>query len=231
MIRSVLMAGAVLLLAGTGTRAADIIEPADFDWTGFYAGAQIGYGWGKSDHAVGNTGLVGGDTRPDGVTGGIHAGYLYQAGRVVLGAEADIEMSDIGGDYNDLTDQLDSQGSTDIDWQASARLRLGYAIDRVLPYITGGLAWAPDAEFRNGPGDLPSPPDVGPCCGFDKDLIGWTIGAGLEYALADRWSLRLEYRYTDFGSEEGRLQPDFPNVKLKVDTDIHAVRGGVSWRF
>jgi len=83
--------------------------------------------------------------------------------------------------------------STRIKWDGAARLRIGYAFDRFLPYIAGGVA---GADFRWRPFypiDLSVPHDV--------TMWGWTIGAGLEYAITDNLIARVEYRYTDYGDK------------------------------
>jgi len=113
--------------------------------------------------------------------------------------------------------------STRVPIQGSLRLRLGYACDRFLPYITGGLALANvRTRFEDTGGREDKKSEV---------LPGFTIGTGLEYAFTDRWSARIEYRYsyfdrittvtahTDFGFEEHERISD------------HTARVAVSYRF
>ncbi len=144
---------------------------------------------------------------------------MFQYNMLVFGIEGDIEATSVDGTFQNTTG-LGSSGSADINVQGSVRANIGYAIDRILPYITGGVAIA-DVDYGGGPAG-------GPCCGYSKTVVGWTIGAGMQYAITDRISGRVEYRYTDFGTESGGLAPTFPTVTMPVDLQTHAIRAGVS---
>lgn len=129
-----------------------------------------------------------------GFVGGVHGGYNHQMGRLVLGLEGDWSASNVDG-----------SGMTE-SWRASARGRIGYAYDRTLFYATAGAAWA-DLEYR----------------GYSKTAVGYTVGGGLEYALSPNWSLRSEYLYSDYGTQDlGRYD---------VDYQTHELRAGVTYRF
>ncbi|QRG07452.1 porin family protein [Xanthobacter dioxanivorans] len=95
-------------------------QPAPvFTWTGFYLGANVGYGWGSS-----------GFDSPAGAVGGLQAGYNFQfASPFVLGVETDFNLSGISG------------GTFGLDYFGTVRARAGYAFDRVLVYGTGGFAY------------------------------------------------------------------------------------------
>ena len=202
MIRKVLMS-TVALMAISGTafaadlpsrRAPPVYIPPPipvFSWTGFYVGGQIGYGFGE-DHVGGAL------THPRGVVGGGHVGYNFAGipgfglgtGGLVFGVEGDVD----GTDYRDT---IAGAGGASVnlksDIQGSARGRLGIAVDRALFYATGGAAFA---EFKDtyigaaGAG-LATP---------SHTRVGYTVGGGVEYAITTQWSLRAEYRYSDFGS-------------------------------
>ena len=94
------------------------------DWTGFYAGAQLGYGQVDADELTGDT---------DGALYGVHAGYLYDLGSWVLGGELDIDGTNI---------ENDTDGVAELDTVARAKLRLGYDAGQFLPYVVGGIAQA-----------------------------------------------------------------------------------------
>lgn len=212
-MRSFIVAAIALLLSqGTATAA---------DWTGFYIGAQAGYLWGQSDHSFSN-GAPSDSSDPKGAVYGAHIGYNHQFNTIVVGLEADAEKTGADGSFNNTTGGT-SSGSADINWLASVRGRLGYAIDDFLPYVTGGAAWA-GYDFGGGPAG-------GPCCGYSETIVGWTAGGGLEYAISTRFSARLEYRYTDFGQASGPLLPSFPGVTMPVDNKTQVVRLGVSFHF
>jgi outer membrane immunogenic protein len=170
---------------------APIISPA-FDWTGFYVGGNAGYGWGTAE-------TVGTDIDVDGAFVGAQIGANYQMNNFVLGAEADIQYSWLGGD--------EGADGFDLDYFGTVRARVGYAFDRVLPYVTGGLAY--------GGGD--------PVGADDGTHVGWTVGGGLEYAFTDAVSVRGEYLYTDLGEESY----DGDDISL----DFHTIRVGVNYRF
>jgi outer membrane immunogenic protein len=243
MTKKLLLAAAASLAMVSGAQAADIIEPTAFDWTGPYIGLQGGYGWGENDVSVdGSEGeptvtilsddpvefhpLKDGSIGMGGFLGGLHAGYNWQSDSLVLGVEGDIEYADIDGDTdiihvdNDNEDEGDA--SQEIDWLGSLRLRAGFAFDRALLYATGGLA----VGGVKVEASLAEAPDAS-----NKDTEwGWTVGGGLEYALTDDVSARIEYRYTDLGDTD--LDVDhFVIGQLDFENTFHAVRAGVSWHF
>lgn len=95
------------------------------DWTGFYAGAQLGYGKLEPNGVTD-------PTEPDGALYGVHAGYMYDLGNIVLGAELDYDATNIS--FVDPASDLDSI--------ARAKLRVGYDAGAFLPYVTAGRARA-----------------------------------------------------------------------------------------
>ena len=199
-------------------------QPGLFDWSGFYFGVQAGHAWGDTDHEFDN-GAPSDTSDLDGWVAGVHAGYNLQFDQVVLGIEGDFEISSVDGEFTNSTGAT-SAGNSELDWLASVRARLGWAFDRFLPYVTGGIAFG-DFDFEGGP-NFGAPI---PCCGFSETLTGWTVGVGADFALADWVSIGAEYRFTDFGDETDDLSPDFPTVDMTVDTEIHAIRGRISLQF
>ena len=122
---------------------ATYVAPAGFDWTGFYAGLNVDYGWAAAD--------IGSVTYDDGkgILGGAQVGYDYDLDGVVLGVEADFQLSDINYE-EDLGNGV--TGHTAIDNFGTFRVRAGIAADRFLPYITGDLAWANASVSASGGG-------------------------------------------------------------------------------
>ncbi|MBN8921248.1 MAG: porin family protein [Rhizobiales bacterium] len=157
----------------------------------------------------------------DGVVGGLHLGYNYQVGTMVFGIEGDFEGSGVSGDST-VAAPFTSM-SFDSRWQGSIRGRLGAAFGPTLLYVTGGAAFA---DFRH---ELQV--GGGPIEEFDRSKTGWTVGAGVEYALSQNWSTRLEYRYTDYGRVTNVSTIAAPGFTYRDDPSFHTVRLGVSYRF
>jgi outer membrane immunogenic protein len=237
MLKNVLLAGVASLFVFSTAQAADIVAPEVYDWTGPYIGLQGGYAWGEND--VSATGIEettetealraavlngrDGHMDLDGFVGGLHAGYNWQSDALVLGVEGDIEFTDMKGDTDVVNDNGDNIGKIEqeIDWLGSLRLRAGFAADRALFYATGGLAvGGVELSLEDGAGNhLDSNSDTN---------WGWTLGGGVEYAMTDDLSVRIEYRYTDLGNIDAGNDEDAGG---EADTVFHAVRGGLSWHF
>jgi outer membrane immunogenic protein len=207
-MKKFLLSGAALIALAVATPALAADMPARgpvykaapaaplFNWTGFYIGGHGGYGWGDA------SGL---DT--DGWFGGGQIGFNYQfAPNWVWGVEADISGSDISGG-NSATAGF----KTDV--FGTARLRLGYTVDRVMLYGTGGFAWADSKASLLGVSD-------------SQTNYGWALGGGIEYAFAPNWSAKIEYIHADYGSDNYALAPT-TSINLKTDT----VKFGVNYLF
>jgi outer membrane immunogenic protein len=225
------LVGAVLALAAGPAAAADlglVLEApvpeaaSPFTWSGVYFGAQAGYGWGKTEHSFSN-GAPSGTSELGGPVGGLYAGYNAQIGSVVIGVEGDIGLDDVVGNFRDDRG-ITSAGSARLEWDASIRGRFGAAFGRTLAYATGGLAIG-GFEFKGGPDSDRV------CCGYSDTLTGWTVGAGVEHAITSHLVTRLEYRYTDYGDASGRLEPAFPNVKMRTENTMSTIRAGLGYKF
>ena len=176
------LAAALLALSASSPAAADMPQPTR-DWAGPYLGVEFGGGIGDSSRYFSQSGADTGNFDVSGILGGMTAGYNWQFDSVVLGLEADLSGTNIGGNANCPT-----AGNTcedDAQWQATFRPRLGYAIDRFLPYVTGGLAVGSIHQHA-----------YATATGATDDEAthvepGWTAGAGVEAATesADRRSL------------------------------------------
>jgi len=196
-----------------------------------------------------------------GFTGGAQIGYNYQINNIVLGIEADLNYlnvknqysadyfdtlySDASPDYNyNLKEDLDTESK--IEWFGTIRPRLGVTpSERLLVYATGGLAygqvkssasykWHEYGYWWGGPGDH----FFDRSGGFDGSSSnvrwGWTLGAGAEYALTDKLSLKGEYLYVDLGSKNHSvLSPDdsTESISWRDSAQFHAVRLGLNYKF
>ncbi|NJM84587.1 MAG: porin family protein [Tabrizicola sp.] len=157
-----------------------IVEPS-YDWSGFYVGAQLGY----ADIDSNGGGLDG-----NGGLGGVHAGYRWDFGQFVAGAEVDYDAADI-----DLGADLGTLDSV-------ARLKLigGADLGRSFVYGTAGAARA-DAT-------------VG---GADLSDTGYFLGAGMDFAVSDQWTVGgelVQHRFSDFDGSGVDL--DATTLKAKV---------------
>ncbi len=253
MFKSLTLAASAALLFTSSAMAADAVvynEPAPvvvdtFSWTGGYIGAHAGYGWGKTND-VNNLGSP--EKKMKGGLGGIQAGYNYQFdNNMVLGAEADISFSGVKKNWND-TDAYSTYYTQDkIGTHGTVRARLGYAADRFMPYITGGLAWA-DMKHTVGCSDknaLGGFPAGSTSCragtarpsfenSASKTSIGYSVGAGLEYAVTNNWTLKAEYLYSNFGKKNVTItDPNFPAAsgERRFKTSLSEVRIGVNYKF
>ncbi len=178
-----------------------------YDWSGVYVGAHVGYGWGETGTNI--AGLP--DFDGDGFLGGLQAGYNAQWGNIVGGVEIDGSWSGVEG--STLAGAVDS----DLNWVGTARVRVGYAIDRFLPYITGGLALG-EVEIQNN------------VTGFSESNthLGWTIGAGVEAAVTQNITVKGEYAYIDLQDENYDLAL---GAGSKADFDAHTFKVGLNYKF
>ncbi len=177
---------------------APAIDPT-YNWTGFYLGAHAGYIAANANANAVDTAAItatyGRMPKPEGGFAGLHAGYNFQLpSKVVLGVEASVDALGIDGLKDTLGIAPRSSLKVTTDWVFGMVGRLGYAIDRWLPYVFAGGAWAHDKE--NG-----FNPFIGPFA-LANSHAGWTAGAGIEYAFAGRWSARLQYRYVDVDRQQ-----------------------------
>ena len=232
-IKSILLASTVAFAGISGAHAADAIvyeEPAPvvaapvFSWTGGYLGGQVGYGWGKSRFS---NEIAAFDVKPDGFLGGLYAGYNFDLGNsVVLGVDGDITYNNLKDSYSDTIDGIDQGIESKLRWSGAVRARAGYAVDRFLPYIAGGVAFGSVKNtFSLGDED-------GSLSGSkSKTLTGWTAGAGVDYAATDNVIVRLEYRYTDYGRKD--FSADLEGLQLGASNKFktNEIRLGVAYRF
>jgi outer membrane immunogenic protein len=166
-------------LAAAGSAAAADLRPAPYapiaqsglyNWSGAYAGLNLGYEWGNVTNSSVN---------PSGLAGGGQLGYNWQNGQFVFGAETDLQFT--GADDTFAPFKFSNP------WFGTLRGRAGIAFNNVLLYATLGLAYG---DLRAQSAGLDE----------TRTEVGWTGGVGLEYGFAPNWSARVEYLYLDLGS-------------------------------
>lgn len=213
--RPIALALGLAALIGAPAYAADVIseeppapavpmeEPPLNTWSGPYAGVVLGYGFAGTTEDTTNANSI--DT--DGFLAGGFAGFNYQAGNIVAGAEADIGYNWADGTNAGLTSESGVEGSL--------RARLGYVI-------------APDVMIYATAGGAGKKLEVSDFAGSDSNtMIGWTAGAGAEMQLTEQVFGRVEYRYTDFGKDTFNTGSGAREVS---DTD-HRINFGVGMKF
>jgi outer membrane immunogenic protein len=254
-----LNAGGSALAADMPVKARPALPPAVYSWTGCYGGGFVGYGWGKSQHRSLDTRAqpgffpsgqtesfrpVFGDITPSfnmsGALGGFNVGCQYQFGWWLIGVEGDGAATNKDGQaFNFFQGKgLNPPGErffvsqTAERWMATARLRLGWAADKWLFFITGGGAWS-GVEVTVWDSLTPVV-----AAHHKKTLTGWTVGAGYEYALGYGWSWKSEFLYIDYGwtkffDPADACSPDcrvFLNPR-EVSLKNYVFRTGLNWRF
>jgi outer membrane immunogenic protein len=253
-----------IAIAGSAFAAEPLPPPPPvpiFSWTGLYVGVQVGYAWDQDP--VTSTSVGGGipatvvdgvvvtpgtlpfvavisrSDSPSGVIGGAHLGYNLQINQWVAGLEGTVDgtslessvsgplgfASALGVPHTPILGSFDTYSAI----QGSIRLRAGIAFDRVLIYATGGAAFAGiTTDYSAGVPIFLQESD-------SKTRSGWTVGGGLEYAVTNNWSIRAEYRYSDFGH-----QVDYPFAVLISPFDLlsvqhhltqNQVQFGISYKF
>ncbi|MEN3931616.1 outer membrane protein [Microvirga sp. W0021] len=240
----------VTLLAATGLSSAafasdlpygsnnNYYAPAQsFTWAGFYAGLNAGYGWNTSDDNKINdhfgTLSYGGSKKSDGFTGGLQIGYNFQSGSIVYGLEADLNMANLrrrDSGFGNYTGKAETYSvSSKTSWFGTIRPRLGFAVtDRFLVFATGGLAYGKvklNSEYQTGFYQLG---------GNNDDMRwGWTLGAGVEYAITNNLTIKGEYAYIDLSDKSHTWQgrTNFNAMTVKDSPSFQVLRAGVNYKF
>lgn len=203
MLKRLLGAAAAAIAAGSAN-AADLpyrqysAPPAPYavySWVGPYLGFNVGYQWG---------GTTNNPTDPSGVLGGIQAGYNFQFNQFVVGVETDIQLSGAEDTF--------APWKFSNPWFGTLRGRVGYAMNNVLFYGTGGLAygglkgesfWLSESHTH----------------------LGWTVGLGLELGITQNWSAKAEYLYVDLTDKAYTITGTNNGLESNI------LRFGVNYRF
>ncbi|WP_322515757.1 outer membrane protein [Rhodopseudomonas palustris] len=207
-MRKLAMAAATVLAAtGSTAQAADmgyyrsqtpytVNQPLNaFSWAGPYLGGNLGYAFGNVTNNI---------TNPSGFSGGVQGGYNWQSGNIVFGLEGDIQFS--------TAEDTFAPYKFSNPWFGTARGRVGYAMNDILLYATGGLAFGQ----LKGQNLLSSE---------SHSSAGWTVGAGAEFAFAPKLSAKVEYLYGSLSTNNFFItgNPNGYNFGL--------VRAGINYHF
>ncbi len=193
--------------------------PTAYDWTGAYVGLRIGTPTGENNWAERGIGAESTPDTWDGTLYGLSAGYDRQHGDYVFGAAIDYTGGTITANSTDSATFFCAGATCDtmVENQYAVRGRIGRAMDRTLVYVTGGFASGEATASHTVLGVL----------GNDR-LNGWTAGFGLEHAVNNRFSVSLEYLFTDLG----RLEiPTSCFTDCFTDVSFGTLRIGANLRF
>ena len=207
--------------------AAPLLSPNPvYNWTGIYFGINGGGGWGSQEALNIITNRFANDSVSfsGGVFGGT-VGAQIQSGHVVLGLEADLDWASLKGsstfvptiDGTPLSSAFAINATTKIDWEATARARVGYANDNWLFYATGGLAvLGAKTSFTPALAQPCASFAILNCSGTNKQ-VGAALGGGVEYGFTPNLSAKLEYLYL---------------TAVSLDISHHSeIRAGLNYRF
>jgi outer membrane immunogenic protein len=268
-VTSMLATGALAadLPARTYTKAPVYVDPG-YNWSGFYVGLNGGYSWGNASNTIATTvPLAAGSQHMDGWVFGGQVGYNWQYGKSwVFGLEADIDATGQDGTalfgpvttvvvtapppFNALvlptrTTTTTATGSLEekLPWLSTFRGRIGVLpTDRVLLYITGGLAVGEVKSTAGASvttttaltfGTPPGPATVAALAGSSSTRAGWTLGAGVEGVISGNWTARLEYLYVDLGTVNNTFAGTAPFAPIVTSAHVtdNILRAGFNYRF
>jgi outer membrane immunogenic protein len=231
-----------IMAADMAIKAPMATPPAAYSWTGWYAGLNIGGGWGQSQNTfIANLPpptLAGrATTQVNGVIGGGQLGYNWQSGTWVLGVETDVQGAGQHGSSNTACTLAGClvPGSTiaetdKLTWFGTTRARVGVTSSGWLAYVTGGAAYgginATGITTLPGFGTITVPKS--------STQSGWTVGGGIEALLTGKWTWKVEYLYMDLGTLNASVSDPFlPGATAGGTAHFtdNILRGGVNLRF
>jgi outer membrane immunogenic protein len=246
-MKRVLFAGAIALSAVAPALAADlpaapppqapaayvpVVAPV-YNWSGVYVGINGGYAFGTTNWSPAAPVIGTGNFNTNGGLVGGTAGINFQSGQFVFGIEGDWDWADIKGNLTSTTPTIGGCGpgllactyKTSSDWMATFRGRVGYAFDRVMIYATGGGAAADvKATFTN--------PNFGGVSGqTDTTEFGWTAGGGVEAALTDNITAKVEYLFVDLQNGNCGATVCAVGTNVPVSFNANVVRAGLNFKF
>ncbi len=205
--------------------AADLsapLGPVPYDWSGFYIGGNVGWGFAESNWDVrDDIGRLGSfSVNPDGFLGGGQIGFNFDSNGFIWGGEAEFTFGG-GSDGGWFDDAGIYDGRSKVNFLMTLGPKVGIAMDRTLLYVEGGLALADlDHRFR----------EIGvDSRGSSGTRTGWFVGAGGEYAFDDNWSARLEYNYVDMDSQ--RFSLIAADERVRIDNYMHVIKAGINYKF
>lgn len=174
-----------------------LADPAG-NWAGTYVGGFAGANMTDFDHNAGSDSslLFGGDV-----------GHNWQYDHMIVGLE---------GDFSKFNTHVGNAGvKFSEDWMSTGRARLGYGLNRFMPYVTGGLAVTDTTYKVSG-------------VGRDEEIEpSYVVGGGVDALITGNWFGRLEYLYADVPRDATTIG----NTRVSGGSGDHALRLGVNYKF
>lgn len=262
---SLLVLGAVSAfaadLAPRYTKAPPVVAPV-YNWTGFYIGANVGGAWSDLDPTTSTvfspTGYFAASSIPaiavvgdqhinrSNFTGGLTAGYNWQVSTLVAGVEADFNYFGVKGSATGTgiypccaPTAFTITSTASADWLVTLRGRIGLlATPNLLLYATGGAAISELKANYRFTDTFATALETG---SISSTRLGWTVGAGGEYAFGNGWSAKAEYLYVDLGSasvNSTNLTAFTPPIAFPTNVFTHTIelrsniaRVGLNYKF
>ena len=222
-------------------------RPGCAQFGGWYVGGNVG--WGVYDTAFSDrnglkdtldSGLPDNvDGRKHGVVGGAQGGYNWQSGCSLLGIETDWSWSGLKTSEFLTDGDAGTQDTLNVEnrlrWFGTTRARAGVVVDNLLLYVTGGLAYA---NFKRNYTYFQDGPAHANVFSSDSTKIGWTAGAGAEWALPNNWTLKGEFLYMSFEQDRVTAAGDGNGIgnagvsyRLDSQESLWVSRIGLNYRF
>ncbi len=238
-LKLILAAGISAVALSSAAIAQDLViadAPAGYAAGNFDGGFVGAFGGGMlagvEFPTIGET-LIPFDLDPEGWLLGVDAGFNFALGNgLVLGVVGDIAYADVTDSFG-----LGFSGiSSNIDWVGSVRARAGFDAGNFMPYLTAGIAAAHNTiEFSSISGE-PGPDPVEPTTlSSDATHVGWTLGAGVEFAVAESLSIDVGYRYNDYGAASYSMPFGGPDEPVETSADLgltsHQLTVGLHYGF
>ncbi len=227
-MRNILFAASALVALSTAAFAADLpsrkapayapaavaVTPA-FSWTGFYVGGFVGGVFAKSNVNIPAYPSTH-NYNSRSFAGGLKVGFNYQFGNLVAGLEDSVTFHSnrgqgLSGGAGGEQFRVNHNVSADIVG------KLGMAFGRTLIYAKGGVA----AARLSGINFIPAQPAV-----YTSRRIGWTLGAGVDYAVTDNFILGADYSYADYGRKTYVF-----SGPVSVQQTAHNLRVSAAYKF
>ena len=235
----------IIILLGTGNIAAATEQQAFYNWTGAYAGLNLGAVWTDShltanqDNFISDSLTYNQNINSTNVNPGFQFGYLQQFdNHWVVGGEADFSYPATNNTYTNTFPETGTfdRFSVRNNLQGSLRMRMGYALDRFLPFVTAGVSFASMGLYYDN-----DQQNSNTAYSTSTAQAGWVLGGGLEYGILDNLSVRAEYIYTDYGnalnmnmpsldSSPDGIPPDSSGA-AHVNMSTNVLRAAINYRF